>query len=166
MLAFRPATSADDDRQFIVSTWSRTFKDSHYAGILDTDDYAAVMHATIKRVLDRPETVAMLACEHDDPGYLYGHIVGEVEADAVPIVHYLFVKAPHRGRGIARGLVDALGLNARGYFVYTCKTGDVACLKGQCQCDPEDHPRRDLMPRGRFDPNGIRYSKANRRRRL
>ena len=153
-LAFRPAGGRDsEDRSFIVATWSSSYKASHYAGILWTDDYASVMHAQLERVLDRPETTALVACDPDDPNFLFGHVVAEVEPHETPIVHYAFVKAPYRRTGIARGLFEALGINPWNYFVMTCKTGVVRDLAAK-------------IPRARFDPNGIRYAKTNRRRAL
>jgi hypothetical protein len=140
---------------FIIATWSSSYKDSHYAGILDNDTYAPAMHRQIPRVLARPGAVAMLAFERDDPDFLYGHAVAELDAHETPIVHYVFVKGPYRKLGVARGLFEALGINLKNYLVYTCKTGVVRVLLDA-----------DKIPRGRFDPNGIRYSKENRRRAL
>ena len=162
-LAFRPAVSPDD-RTFVVSTWSSSFKASSYAGILWTDDYAQTMHRQINRVLDRPETVAMLACDGEDPNFLFGHIVAEVEPHDTPIVHYTFVKAPYRRNGIARKLFEAIDVNPWNYFVFTCRTA----ILNEATDEYEDIKRvlGSKMPRARFDPNGIRYSKANRRRAL
>lgn len=149
MIQHRPLIPAD--RPFVIATWSSSYKSSPYAGILFTDDYATVMHATINRVLDRPETTTLLACDRDDRDFLYGYIVGEL-ADT-PIIHYAYVKTPYRRSGIARGLLAAIGVNALGRFVYTSKTEIVKDLASK-------------MPRARFDANGIRYSKQNRRRAL
>jgi GNAT superfamily N-acetyltransferase len=102
------------------------------------------MHRTIERVLDRPETTAIVACDPDDPGFLFGHIVGVLPE----VVHYVYVKAPYRRTGIARGLFAALGVKAEGYFSYTCKTGIVRDLNSK-------------IPRARFDVTQIRYSRSN-----
>jgi GNAT superfamily N-acetyltransferase len=142
------------DREFIVSTWSSTYKASHFSGPVYTDRYASVMHEAFGNVLDRPEATALIACERDDPDFFYGHIVGEVQRGEAPIVHYVFVKAPYRQTGIARGLFAALGVDPNSYFVFTCNNGTAIDMV------------KDRKIRGRFDPNGIRYSKANRRRAL
>lgn len=167
-VAFRSA-EGKADRAFIVGTWSDSYKSSHYAGMLWTDDYAPTMHVQIERVLDRPETVAIVACDRDDSSFLFGHIVGEVEPGETPIVHYTYVKAPYRRTGIARGLLTELGIAPFSYFVYTCNTGIASDLKNGVIRDKNgDIVGRcpSKIPRSRFDPNGIRYSRTNRRRAL
>lgn len=151
-LAFR-SPAGREDRAFIVSSWSSSYKSSPHAGPLWTDDYADIMHAQLERVLDRPEVVSVLACEQDDPDFFYGHIVAELDHGETPIIHYVYTKAPYRMAGVARGLFGAIGVNPSNYFVYTCPTRIV-------------HDLFDKVPRARFDPNGIRFSKQNRRRAL
>lgn len=176
-LAIRPAAGhGTKDRAFIVSSWVSSYKSSHFAGILANEDYAGVMYPTIERVLDRPETLSLLACDPDDSNLFLGHIVAEIDPREnrrhqrwdMPILHFVYVKKYERGKGTARALLDAVGIDPQGYFVFTCKTGVVKCIQGGCQCDEclARPKRNNPIPRARFDPNGIRYSKTTRPRAL
>ena len=145
MITLRPANLADDsDRTFIRSTWSRAFKQSNDAGLIHTDDWASVMHRQFDRILDRPGARAIIACESDDPSFLYGWISGDTTAG--PVVFFTYVKEPYRRRGIARALVLELGIDDRTPFTYVCRTPLTLRLKPK-------------IPLARFDPHIVRYSK-------
>lgn len=149
-LAFRPAAGRDsEDRQFIVATWSSSYKKSHSAGIIHTDDWADVMHPQFNKHLDRPGSRAIIACDPKDPNYYYGWIAGDT-TEATPVVYYVYVKEPCRRMGIARQLFAALGVDPSKYFVYVCGM-PIA---------------KQLASHARFNPNEIRYPKELRRRPL
>jgi GNAT superfamily N-acetyltransferase len=142
-----------DDRDFIVSSWSSSFKRSHFAGMIHTDDWAAVMHPQIRRVLERPDARAMVAYEKTDPAFLYGFIAGDTSLHVpvvedgqrkvytLPVVFYVFVKEAYRRVGIARGLFTALGVDPLRPFIYTGRTGVVRTL-----IEARKIPRADWNP--------------------
>lgn len=140
------------DRQFIVSTWSSSFKKSHSAGIIQADDWAEIMRPQIEKALDRPDARAVVAYEKDDPDFFYGFIAGDT-SDDTPVVFYVYVKEAYRREGIASGLFAALGVDPARRFVYVCKTGIVAELSSKIPC-------------ARFNNNEVRYPKESRRRPL
>lgn len=146
-LSFRPALAAD--RPFVVSTWSSSFKKSHSAGIIHTDDWAALMRPQLEKVLDRDEARTLIACDKDDANYFYGWIAGDT-SESTPVVFYVYVKEPYRRSGIARQLFAALGVDPSRYFVYVC--GAPLAIR--------------LVPHARFNPNEVRYPKEARRRPL
>jgi hypothetical protein len=148
-IAFRLATKADADRQFIVATWSSSYKKAHTAGIIQADDWAGIMHAQIPKILARPGMRAVIAVDKADPDYFYGWIAGDT-SDVVPVVAYIYVKEPYRRQGIARGLFAALGVDPSKRFIYPCKTGIVAELSSK-------------IPLARFNNNEVRYPKESRR---
>lgn len=144
-ISYRLATSSDADRQFIVSAWSSSFKASHSAGMIYTDDWPEVMHKQIKRVLDRPDTRVMLAYENTEPDFFYGFIAGDTSAP-VPSVWYCYVKAPYRNMGYARGLFAALGVDPSKPFTYACKTAIVSKLSPK-------------IPLAKWNPLAVRFPK-------
>jgi hypothetical protein len=149
-LAFRPAGGrGTEDRQFIVSTWSSSWKKSHSAGIIHTDRWAGVMHPEFNAVLDLPDSRALIACEEKDPDFFYGWIAGDT-SENTPVIFYVYVKESYRLAGIARSLFGALGVDPAKYFVYVCGA-PIA---------------KTLVPHARFNPNEVRYPKESRRRPL
>lgn len=163
-LAFRPA--APDERRClcdgrpdesrrcspIVSLWSSTYRESHYAGLLWHEDYASIMHSSISKVLSKQQRTAILAVAPDDPTFIYGFIVGDTTG-TTPVVDYVCVKEPYRKEGIARALFGELGVSPLQRFVMSCKTRIVSQLASK-------------IPSARFDSIQARYPKTERRRRL
>ncbi len=137
-----------DDRRFITSAWSSSYKNSHTAGMIFTDDYADVMHRQIARILDWPSTRTVVAFESRDPNFVYGFICGDTSREA-PIVFYVNVKEPYRRSGTARALFAALGVNPERRFYFACKTAIVATLARK-------------IPSARFAPELARYPKERR----
>lgn len=130
-IAHRPAEP--DDESFIVSTWSRAYKESPWAGMIAAEDWAAVMHVQIRKVLQRRDARTIIAYESDDPSFFYGWICGDTEGswvtdrgrrwfDPSPVVFFCYVKESYRRAGIARGLLAALGVDPRRRFFFTCWT--------------------------------------------
>lgn len=149
-VSYRDATA--DDRTFIVATWSASYKSSHYAGLIQSEDWADVMHHQIEKVLARPGARAIVAHDEHDETILCGWIFGDT-TERVPTVFYVYVKEPYRRTGIARGLFEALGVDASRRFVYACRTRIVSQLASK-------------IPASRFDPEQARYPRETRRRRL
>jgi hypothetical protein len=145
MPEYRPADLAPDadERAFVISTWASSYKHSHFAGLIRSEDWAAVMHDQLGKLIDRSTVRTLVAW--DPPAFLYGHIVGDT-AGATPIVHYVYVKDPFREAGIARGLFAAMGVDPAKPFVYTSRTSMVVRLT-------------DKIPLARFSPAAARYTK-------
>lgn len=133
----------------MVATWSSSYKKSHSAGIINTDDWSAIMHPQIAKVLDRPGARTVVAHERTDPNFCYGWISGDT-SERTPVVFYVYVKEAYRRAGIARDLFAAIDVDPRKYFVYVCGT-PIAKM---------------LVPHARFNPNEVRYPKESRRRPL
>jgi GNAT superfamily N-acetyltransferase len=163
-LGFRPARpeetsctcggiiSPDNPCTFIIATWSSSYKKSHSAGVITTDDWAPVMHIQLAKMMARTDARAIVAYEKTDPDFLYGWIAGDT-SENTPVVYYTYVKESYRKSGIARALFRAFGVDPSQYFVYVCGTPDAIQLSRK-------------IPRARFNPNEVRYPKENRRRPL
>lgn len=134
MTLYRDADS-DSDRDFVIATWSSSYKAAHAAGIIASEDWPTVMHATLRKLLDRPGSRAIVA--YEPPDFLYGFIAGNTSGP-LPVVHYVYVKEPYRsslrgdgtrsGPRHARGLFRALGVDPEAPFLYTCRTQIVTRL--------------------------------------
>jgi hypothetical protein len=148
-IVYRPADLApdSDERTFVISTWSSSYKASHFAGLICADDWADVMHAQLGKILNRPSSTVLVAAAPG--GFLYGFIAGNLTR-RLAVVYYVYVKDPFREDGIGRGLFAALGVDPAQPFLYTCRTSIVARL--------DDRVRgRSKIPLGRFSPAAGRY---------
>lgn len=152
MIGYRAAdiTAGSDDRAFVVANWSSSYKSSHQAGMITSEDWATVMHAQIGKVLERPTTKTIVRADGD---FLFGFISGDLSGP-VPIVHYVYVKVHFRKEGLARGLFGALGVDPAAPFLFTCRTPIVSRIEG--------HQRgafaASKIPRSRFVPAAARYT--------
>lgn len=145
--AFRAADLSDaTERTFVRSTWSRYFKMSRDAGMIFTDDWAVVMHRQIDRVLDRDGARAILCFESTSPTFFYGWIAGDTSGP-VPVVFFAFVKPPYQRQGLARQLLEQLGVDAARPFEFTCRTSEMLALK-------------DKIPLARYNPLEVRFPKG------
>lgn len=155
MISHRLATA--DDRRFVVSAWSSSFKGSDTAGMIFSDDWARIMHEQIGRLLDRPGVRTHVAVDSDDRAFIYGFITADPahprpENAPIPVVFYLYVKEPYRRSGCARGLFRAAGIDPSGPFLYACKTSIVTILQPK-------------IPLARWDPRVARLPKDKEPRR-
>lgn len=119
MIAFRPANRSD--RNFVVSTWSTSFRRSMFAGFVSMNTWSEVMHDQIDEAMGRPHVRTLVACAAADPTVLYGFIMA-TPSMTPPLVYYTYVKEPYRRRGIARSLFTAVGVNPSKAFDYVCRT--------------------------------------------
>ena len=144
MIAHRPATPAD--HRLVVKSWVASYRDSDSAGMVQVDDWYAVMVPQVTRALSRPDVETTIAYEttNDDPGSnAYGFIVADV-TERPALVYYVYVKQAYRRSGIARGLFAAVGVDPERPFHFVCKTELVSTLERKIPC-------ARYMPRlGRF----------------
>lgn len=149
-VAFRPANlDAIEDRKFIISTWSSSFKKAHSAGLITSDDWPKVMHDQLGKILTRPGARSILAYEKQSPSFFYGWIAGDT-SERTPCVYYVYVKEPYRRAGYAKQLFAELGVNPLDHFVFVCQT-------------PWSIQLREKIPRAKWNPNEVRYPKDTRR---
>lgn len=153
-VAFRHADLSDEnERQFVITTWSSSFKKSFTAGLIRTEDWPAIMHAQLGKILDREGARAVLAVDTEDPTFFYGWIAGDT-SDRTAVIYYVYVKEPYRRAGYARKLFAAFGVDPGSAFTFVCKT-PVAI----------EIALRDKIPRARWNPLEVRYPKEARRSR-
>lgn len=149
-LSFRPAVPSD--RAFMVSTWSRSSKLMHSAGLVSSERWSAVMHPEFERILDRDGATAVIACEKDDPDYFYGWAAGDM-SERVPVLFYVYVKEPFRSRPgdtkpfhIGRKLLGALGIDPFRHFIYVSRGASYPQLANRFR-------------HAQHNPNAVRFPK-------
>lgn len=139
MTRYRKATEAD--RIFIDYGWLDAYRWAHAAGMIHMDDWRDVMLPQIARVRSRPKTVTMVAEENGSPvGFMCA------EPGDLPLVFFVYVKAPYRKAGYARGLFKAIGIDPQERFVYACKTPVVTEIT-----------QRYKIPCAKWDPYAARF---------
>lgn len=158
MTAYRLAILEDDhDLPFVLGTWASSYKNAHHAGFIQSEDWPAIAHDQLGKILARPTTRTIVA--YEPPNFLYGFITGDT-SHAMPVVHYVYVKDPYRselgpggeriGPRHARGLFAALGVDPAKPFIYTFRTAMCALLA--------DRRLANKIPLARFTPGAARYS--------
>lgn len=125
MIVARPAIA--DDRAFIVSGWSSSYRMSHDE-TTPMALYATQKHEEVSFYLDRCSTLVA----HGELGVLMGFIaydpttyvatVGRRRMTLDGYVLYVYVAGPFRRRGIARRLFAAAGISPLQRFGYACRT--------------------------------------------
>lgn len=120
------------DRHFIVDAWVRSYRGAFTAGMIQAEDWFAVMIPQVDKVLAKPDVAATVAYVPgvDRIADLVGFIVAD-PVDVPPLVYYVFTKEHYRragrgrlwgGPGIARGLFEAIGVNPSQPFNFVCST--------------------------------------------
>lgn len=121
-LEFR-AYDEEQDKDFVYASFLSSFQGSFFAGPLPSEMYCPVYSKVLDTILSRPSVSVHMAYypEMEPPFDLYGYLIAEAGHD-VPVVHYAYVKAPYRRRGIAGGLFQAASINHQDIFAYTFNT--------------------------------------------
>lgn len=108
-----------EDESFILSGWSSSYRMSRDLAFVQMEAYAAHMHPIIRSVLARPRVQTIVA----HGAVLHGFLTFErSQYERPPLVIYVYVAAPYRRLGAARGLFAAAGIDPRDRFEYACRT--------------------------------------------
>jgi len=167
-IVYRPAElgthdEPGPDRRFVVDAWVSTYRDAFTAGMIQVEDWYAIMIPQIAKVLTKPDVrtvVATVAGATDRIADLTGFIVADTDEDP-PLVYYVFAKEHYRrggrgrlwgGPGIARGLFEAIGVDPARPFNYVCSTPMCRTLERK-------------IPLARWRPLHGRFPKSERRNR-
>ena len=88
-----------DDRQLIYSSWIKSLRHVHPYCILDRNWFSAAQHALISCLMERSD--ALIACDNDDDGQIYGYVVYEPKKN---IMHWVYVKQMFRNMHVGTRL--------------------------------------------------------------
>lgn len=110
------------DEAFLFNSWLKSYRNSDFARALRNDIFYSMHHLVIERILQRPTTQVLIACDPTAPDVVYGYLVAE-RVGGPPIYHFLYVKAAFRRAGIAKALLEATGASS-GLAFFTHATKD------------------------------------------
>ena len=144
-----------EDYNFILSNWAKSYRSSPYSGPIPNNLYHATLKELVDQLLGRGAYVVLAVSEDDDDQFL-GFVCWE-QAQALPVVHYVFVKDEFREiHGLGRALLRVATKD--GDFIYTHKTLDegakrlqkggtfvkaIACRKNlEPVCQPKRNPKK------------------------
>lgn len=106
-----------DEIKFVLDAWTRSYRDSPWAGTVTNDRYAETQRWTITNLLVRGAKVLVAT-----PAVGPRRIAGLVCYESPGLLHYLYVKQAFRGLGVARMLSDVAkglsGLQGPGRFTH------------------------------------------------
>lgn len=108
------------DVALVNDTWSKSFRDSPWAGVIPNNMYHEVTRQTITGLMARGARF-IVACRIDDPDQVLGWLCHE-DVPGGSAVHYLFVKGPYRRQGLASELLRRLGTPPDARRFYTHRT--------------------------------------------
>ncbi len=111
------ADPTPDEARFILDAWTRSYRDSPWAGTVTNDRYAETQRWTITNLLARGAKVLVAI-----PAIGPRRIAGLVCYESPGLLHYLYVKQAFRGLGVARMLSEVAkslsGLQGPGRFTH------------------------------------------------
>ena len=120
----------EGDEKFIYNSWMKSFKNSFYAGTIPNDLYFDLYTQVLTRILSNEDTEVLVACDPRAEKIIWGYIVCE-SGFTRPALHWIYVKQPFRGFGVASLLVQSSIISGKQSF-YTFRVGDckALCAKG------------------------------------
>ena len=108
------------DRNFIMSSWLKSFKTSHFAGPIPYNLYWKTYQAVLDQLLARNGIRVAVA---EVEGNILGYAVFE-DGFAQPTVHWCYVKHFARKSGIMADLLAQNGIDRDTSFFYTFRVAE------------------------------------------
>ena len=125
-LKARPVT--DSDIAFVFNSWLKSYRSTGTLckKVVNTVYYEN-HHKILQKIMQR--ATCIVACDPEDPGKIYGYIVGEYISN-VFVLHYVYVKHTFRKFGIGTYLLNQFKLTP-GAKCYTHQTDTAERLAGK-----------------------------------
>lgn len=99
LVTIRPGALTDEP--MIFSAWLHSLRhENALFRLIEQEAYFRHYHEIIRRILDRPQTIVLIACLREDEDVNLGFSVLEPN-----ILHWVFVKPAWRGIGLMHDLV-------------------------------------------------------------
>lgn len=102
-LAFRPLEA--NDFHFILNAWLMSYRDSKRDH--NNSVYFPAQQNLIAEISKRRNLI--VGCDAECPDWVAGFVAGKMLKDNKLLIDYIYVKHAYRERGIARGLISAMG---------------------------------------------------------
>lgn len=104
LVEYRGAT--EEDVHFIKKTWMRSHRQA-VTNLCESKTFFPKMEMRIGRIAERAECV--IACDKEQPFYIYGWLVGSGTTTGELILHYAYVREEWRNMNCALGMAKHLG---------------------------------------------------------
>lgn len=112
-----------DDMPFIYSSWLKSYKQSFAAKDITNSVYYYHHHKLIENIVDDGGKV-LVACDPTDDQVIYGYFIYTLLPKfAVPCLHYVYVKQPFRGLGVAKAMLTESKIDTSKLSVCTHMSG-------------------------------------------
>lgn len=98
------------DIKFITNSWLKSFRDGLTSRGIPNDIYYYNHHRIIEKLLSK--CLNVVVCNSSNPDQILAYCVAE-PTDKAMVFHYVYVKGPFRGLGLAKKLVTQI-LKAEG----------------------------------------------------
>jgi hypothetical protein len=104
-----------DDTALIFSSWLKSSLASPAYQHIPSETFFYFQHRIIETYVSDATAAWLIACNPDDPRFVYGWLCGQVVKRAnesiSPTIHYVYVKQKFRRMGVASQLVRLFGVN-------------------------------------------------------
>jgi GNAT superfamily N-acetyltransferase len=90
----------EDDRNFILNSWLKSYKDSMVCKEIPSEIYYETQRELVSKVLDGAQV--LVACSPESDKQIFGYIAYEHPG----LIHYIYVKFPYRKFGIGTSLME------------------------------------------------------------
>ena len=118
LLRIRPA--AENDLDFILDGWLKSYRRSPYAGSVPNNLYFKVYSTAIQQLIDRGMQIDILESSKVDSKL--GFVAYECSERLGVVIHYIYLKEEYRGEGFAQFLLGYIGIDPGKPFLYTFRT--------------------------------------------
>lgn len=119
----------DDEMDFIVDAWTRSFRDSDWAGCVTNDKYQEVQRWTITSLLARGARLRVVVNALGKR-----RVLAWICYEEPNLVHYVYVKKAARGMGLCTALLahvqDELELDTPGKFTHRTRASSGLLKQG------------------------------------
>jgi GNAT superfamily N-acetyltransferase len=126
MQAFELRQMDRGDESFVFATWLKSHRQSRFASVIPADAYFRGHHLVIERILARPSVRATVAHPVGERDTILGYSVSEGST-----IHWVYVKLPFRGLGIARALLGDIDV-PHATISHLTKDAEKALLRWPC----------------------------------
>jgi hypothetical protein len=141
LVTIRPADPAQDTA-FVCDTFIESARYSSLSGLHISDKIFKREHMLcLKRLLQRPDTICLIASATDDPWTIFAWLLASADED---VLHYIYVKKNVRGLGLMTKLIQESGLPPD--FEYSHSTAAWRDIAKAHFPDATHNPYRFLVP--------------------
>jgi GNAT superfamily N-acetyltransferase len=113
-----------DDFAFVWKSWLRDYAHPRnpWSGAFTRDDTIAATKRTVSEILQRDDVFVVMVCPEFDRDQFFGFVCFEVTEDNCPVLHYVYVKARQRRKGLGTMLKNIARGSTEGRMRYTFRT--------------------------------------------